>query len=242
MSGNQISETAHSTYDAPHSTIGSRKTGHPDPRDGPSTIAVTPPWFEVADIVEKILSYVDEPVDIARAEQVNRTFHLCSWRVTKDFRFFVSDEETDSVAISGPFSHFGKAWEPSEMAKIIQAVWMKCNVRSLNIAALSGVSGTTDRVQILDDLLGQVSKLQGLTNRKIEKLEFGFCTVLSPVLPPVIELCSESLTTLVLEWGSDADPGDAAIHPTISRAVGRCQNLKCFRSMMSPNGIGKVGI
>ncbi len=63
--GNQISVEAHSTY-AP-TTIESKKTGYSDPRDGSLTIAVvTPPWFVIPVIVEKILSYVEggEPVDI----------------------------------------------------------------------------------------------------------------------------------------------------------------------------------
>ncbi len=90
-----------------------RKTSHnTDPGDGPATIAMkkTRPWFEIPEIVEKILSYLDSPRDTARAELVNKTFQSRSWLVIEDFDFYFTDGR-----IYGPFIGFNDwDWLPSE--------------------------------------------------------------------------------------------------------------------------------
>ncbi len=211
-----------------------RKTGLSDTGDGPSTIPVeTHPWFEIPEIVEKILSYLDNPPDIARAERVNNTFQSRSWRIIKELDFYLSRNRW----VGGPFPGFSKDFLPSDMADVIPIIWKKCrNLRSLCVFSVE------ERGETTKDFLLWILELQRLMKRKIEILDFSYAAMLSPALPPLIELCSDSLTTLRLAW--DMDTPDSATYHTvvveIARAVRHCRNLKYFRSEGSPNGIGKL--
>ncbi len=237
----RISETSISTsMPSDLSRTKRRKTGHTGPLDGPSAIPVeTRPWFEIPEVVEKILSYLENPRDIARAELVNKTFQNRSWRVTKELHFYIGDRR-----IHGPFLAFrglGSKWLPSsDMTDVIPVIWKKCrNLRTVVCTCHAGKKGSPTK----GDFLVGILKAQRLMNRKIEILDFSYATVLSPVFPHIIELCSDSLTTLCLTWSWVDGPDSPVVHlavTLIAHAVRLCRNLQYFCSVGSPDGIGKL--
>ncbi len=71
MSGKRISETALSISVPSGMTAKRRKAGHFDPPGGPPTIV---DLFEIPEIVERVLSYLEHPRDIERAAMANKLF------------------------------------------------------------------------------------------------------------------------------------------------------------------------
>ncbi len=193
MSGKRISETALSTSPSGMTAKG-RRMGHDDPIGGTATIAN---WFDISEIVEKVLSYLENPYDIECAAMVSKTFQKCSWQqlVTKDLEFCLDLPRR----ILGPFVDFSVEWEPSHMTDYIPIMWSKCpNLRSLDVRVNVRVNAVSR--ESCDDFLLCFGKLQLSMKRKIEVLRFHVGALLSPAFPPLIELCSDTLTQLGLFW------------------------------------------
>ncbi len=227
MSGKRFSETALSTSVPSRMTAKKRKEGHCDPLGGPPTITY---WFEIPEVVEKVLSSLKAPLDIERAAMVNKCFQKCSCRATKDLYF-----RLHSTRVYGPFPGFSKYWKPSDMADHIPIIWKKCcNLRNLEVRG-HHVS------RKCDDFLFSILKLQRNMKRKFECLTFRDGALLSPVFPPLIELCSDTLTQLQLNWCVPSDSNE--FHPAvglIAHAIRLCRSLRWFESDGSPDGIGKI--
>ncbi len=158
MSGKRTSKAALSTSASGGMKTKRRNEGHCDPLGRQPTTAN---WFDIPEIVEKVLSYLDKPSHLERAAMVNKTFRKFSWRATKDFFFHV-----DMRIIYGPFPAFVKRWKQSDMANYIPIIWNKCfNLRNLKVRVWeSEVSWECDY------FLFTVLNLQRRMKRKIECL------------------------------------------------------------------------
>ncbi len=141
-------------------------------------------------------------------------------------------------------------WWPSDTAAVIRILKKFRNLRKLVVSS-DEVGG-----EATNAFLRGIWELQHEDCRNIQSLLFSGAALLSPVFPRMIELCSTSLTSLSLDWGSVRDPnsalsvslgfndnGNSGVHPAvgpIARAVRLCRNLQRFQSAESPNGIGQV--